>query len=614
MEHIKPVNARLAGQAHALFDKALPVPPPSNEIGRRGKTNPFPSANKALPATHRANMDSNTSIPRRPVGSQASAGESSTRSVSPESILSPGIIDSYLYASSPTGDSIKAIETEMSPALPPKGSERRQLPRSPMMSPALPPKDNDMRQLLRTPMPSPAPPLKDNEKRQLSRNPMLYPALPPKDDERRQLPRSPVLSPALPPKDTEKRPLPPSPMTQNHVSSNSVSSNGSSASSSPKSELWRRRSVKSDGSVAISDLKLAKTNGFTTSPALMKATSPLPALPSREDAAEPPKPQPPRKIVGLPGRSIKKPVPDRLAPGQTPDDMGSPLSKVLKLDKNDQSREGPGAPFTPIKRLPTPEYQAADKQLQQQQPPTPQIFPPALPETPPRDLSPELPQDGSFLGKDSIPENATSNRFKSPGPPPSKPAPLEIPSLLRAGHRPPSPGPSPQIRVTAGPGLPHSPQPRKLSGSKLLKIEATEPSKDGGTASADSKSSPSSSPVLLPLPALPTSAKTLPCAPLSVTHFACYQSHRFLRPSRNDLCPLECMVCESKDVEKRWICTWCCLRCCDACTKAMSGIPGRDLGVLLRQIGKGERVVVGSRDGSGDEGGVGIGPWVGSGE
>ncbi|OBT64010.1 hypothetical protein VE03_06715 [Pseudogymnoascus sp. 23342-1-I1] len=79
--------------------------------------------------------------------------------------------------------------------------------------------------------------------------------------------------------------------------SNSISS----TTSSGRPELWRRRSQRSDRSVKITDLKLAKSNGFTSTQSLRNTTAasdapqiPLPAIPRKAPQ------RPERPAVGLP--------------------------------------------------------------------------------------------------------------------------------------------------------------------------------------------------------------------------------------------------------------------------------------------------------------------------
>jgi hypothetical protein len=69
-------------------------------------------------------------------------------------------------------------------------------------------------------------------------------------------------------------------------------------------------------------------------------------------------------------------------------------------------------------------------------------------------------------------------------------------------------------------------------------------------------------------------------------HLDCYQRHKVMRPSKNMVYPVACMVCEKKDMEMRWRCVWCCLRCCDSCMGVLAATLGRDLRGTLERVGR----------------------------
>jgi hypothetical protein len=467
-------NTWQGNAGRSRFSKALPVPPPNpsnDDEGRRGKANPFPSAQRALPPPPKSNIAS--TIPRRPVGSQNNSKEPSIASVSPTYSESPKMLPSYQTFMK---ESIETMETE------------------------------------RTPPP--------------------------------------------PPKDKGKHPLPGISQEPTHLHTNSASSTASSANaSSPRSEIWRRRSVKSDRSGSITELKLTKSNGFTASPPSVNPSSPLPKH------SLPPLPlQPTRAVVGLPGRDIK---PAQSVPPQ-PDPMGSNISKILKpedkgpLPSADKAKSG-GRPTnyqpSPIKRLPTPDYQLSDKRFQQ--PPAPQVLSPASPETPPNDLSPGLGQDYAFLRYYSTDLDLPKPRND-----------LKLLPSVRATE--------PVEATNREPSPPRSSQPQKPDLPSILAIKRP--------PSPNAAASPSEAP-------LPDTPDIFPPAALSTVHFDCYQSHRQMKGSRNDVCPLGCMVCEVKDTEKRWMCTWCSLRCCDPCMKGLASMPGKDLRKCLEWIGRKDRII-----------------------
>ncbi len=461
------------------FSKALPVPPPNPSNGdesRRGKANPFPSAQRALPPPPKSNITS--TIPRRPVGSQNDSKEPSLASVSPIYSESPMMLPNYQnFLKKESRD----IEAE------------------------------------RTPPP--------------------------------------------PPKDKGKHRLPDIPQEPSHLHTNSTSSTTSSANtSSPRSEIWRRRSVKSDRSGSITELKLTKSNGFTASP---PSVNPSSLLPVAKHSLPPLPTQLTRPVAGLPGRDIK---PARPAPPQ-PDAMGSKISKTSKLESKDSLPSAGKAKFggrptdyqpSPIKRLPTPDYQSTDTRFQQ--PATAQFLSPASPETPPSDLSPELGQDHTFL-REHITSSGTPKRRND----------LKLLPSVRAGE---------PLEITIRePSPPRSSQPQRPELPSILAIKRPPSPKT---------ESPSRSPEA----ALPGTPDCFPPAELSTVHFDCYQSHKQMRVSRNDVCPVACMVCEVKDTEKRWMCTWCSLRCCDPCVKGLANVPGKDLRKCLAWIGRRDKIII----------------------
>lgn len=67
---------------------------------------------------------------------------------------------------------------------------------------------------------------------------------------------------------------------------------------------------------------------------------------------------------------------------------------------------------------------------------------------------------------------------------------------------------------------------------------------------------------------------------LSVTQLHCYQAHKVMRRSRNDVYALACGVCGVQDREKRWCCAWCAMRCCDGCLGRVKEAKG-DVGEVL---------------------------------
>ncbi|KFY09098.1 hypothetical protein V492_05611, partial [Pseudogymnoascus sp. VKM F-4246] len=111
--------------------------------------------------------------------------------------------------------------------------------------------------------------------------------------------------------------------------SNSISS----TTSSGRPELWRRRSQRSDRSVNITDLKLAKSNGFTASQPLRNTAAasdapqiPLPAVPRKA---------PHRPAAGLPSRPTQfldeKNMQSNVQPEQSPRQYNHPSTQYSQL-------------------------------------------------------------------------------------------------------------------------------------------------------------------------------------------------------------------------------------------------------------------------------------------
>ncbi|MCJ1382520.1 hypothetical protein MMC17_005633 [Xylographa soralifera] len=73
-----------------------------------------------------------------------------------------------------------------------------------------------------------------------------------------------------------------------------------------------------------------------------------------------------------------------------------------------------------------------------------------------------------------------------------------------------------------------------------------------------------------------------PAPPLTSIHFSCYQSHRNMNSSKNDVAQVPCMACKVDDKEIRWKCSWCCLRICKRCIEVLDETKDRDLGALLQ--------------------------------
>lgn len=352
------------------------------------------------------------------------------------------------------------------------------------------------------------------------------PPLPPKDPQRPQLPKSP-------------KPLQASPISNFQASS-------------PRPELWRRRSLKSDKGISVSELKLSKSNGSTASPPQNQLFErSLPPVPM----------QLPRSITGR----KPVPIPVRAAPPQ-PDSMGSKLSKL-----KDKEKRGPSDAVrhvAPVQqqqpssnRLPTPEYLKTDGP----QSLLPQVLSPTSPETPPSENAPQVPLKSDSRAALNVGPMANTTNL-----------------LTTKSHSRES---SETLTVTSERPIMRSPQPQKTFVARIL------------TPQPSPSTTPDASPLELPSPIRPNikfptlhsivpEGTAFPAPPLNIVHFECYQSHKSMRSSRNSICPIACMVCQRQDAEKRWKCTWCCMSACGSCMDVLVAIPGRDLKICLERIEK----------------------------
>ncbi|MCJ1391210.1 hypothetical protein MMC18_004072 [Xylographa bjoerkii] len=69
---------------------------------------------------------------------------------------------------------------------------------------------------------------------------------------------------------------------------------------------------------------------------------------------------------------------------------------------------------------------------------------------------------------------------------------------------------------------------------------------------------------------------------LTSIHLYCYQSHRNMNNSKNDIAQVPCMACKGDDKELRWKCSWCCLRICSRCMEILDDTKDRSLNGLLQ--------------------------------
>jgi len=352
-----------------------PVPPPKRGDQDRETTMAAIAKplNSPLPSLPKSAGPPLRSIPRRPVA----APTSSPVVASPNPLPSPGgsissLLSAYsnhtddeprsASANSPQGIlNPKSAYSVVSPSLgvqnqsgAPFGAPTRELP-------SLPSSQNAQRQ-------GPSSRMLEGDRKEL-------PPPPPLKDPQRSIPRPRT---------------PPSLQTQTAQPSTSTTAGSPLGNGSPQQgELWRRRSLKADKSLAVPDLKLVSSHGSTAASVQNTSQSgpsdlfsqPFPLPPrSHPEALEPATTQrvPPRSANGgLPGRNIRPTSSEEPAQGGA--SMGQQVSRIkekLEHGRRRGSREEPKqaypatatlspattAAVSPVSaaRLPTPEYATND--------------------------------------------------------------------------------------------------------------------------------------------------------------------------------------------------------------------------------------------------------------
>jgi hypothetical protein len=400
--------------------------------------------------------------------------------------------------------------------------------------------------------------------------------------------------PPLPQNDIQRRNLARSPKTppQTHV----LAQSSSGYSCAPTvTELWKRRSHKSDRSIKFPDLKLDRSNGST-------AVSP----PKQQEQSNRPIPfKLPRSNSGF-----RKHIPARPAPPQPPTHSALMGAKVTKLkekhsrgkldgigteDVGNISRQSNGIPqaqdenVSPI-RLPTPKYNSGERGRL--------VETVRSPHTPTEASTPELPKRSDSRPKTDETTSRSSTQESS-----SRPSTHEnglLPSLSVTSSSDPvadyltstpshSRDPSETLTITTTPITKSSPVTHSPNSTSTSTVRLPTPQKITfptypRAAHLSTKSANSLSPSFSPSFS-PTSGIAIG-PPLSNVQLDCYQSHRFMRNTRNKFCPVACMICARQDSEQRWRCSWCCLSACGSCMSLLAKVPDKDLRVVLDKIGR----------------------------
>lgn len=392
-----------------------------------------------------------------------------------------------------------------------------------------------------------------------------------------------------------------------------------SIASGPSSQrpIWRRRSVKSDRNMEVTDLKLADSHGSTA------ASQPNTAQTSHS-AVPPPAQQrfPPRSTSNLPGRNIRPVPPQNQVP--TADNMGQETSRLKeKIARMRGGEEGtnPGVShsdtaLSPTQRLPTPDYEKEDVK-------TPVVNTVVSPVSPAS--SPEPGRDqASNEAKPPIPRKAVTARNLHVAH--SQPQ-LRVDEPITNSEAPPtvtrdfavspvSPDPQNQFRPRAASNQHQQPQQHQQHQQQQQQQQRGQWQQPGreympnapAPAFAQGDMRPASKDQRHePVEYRELSVKDLPPAdprasffpihdseppspgmvykalPLKESMLDCYVKHRVMDRTRNRNYALTCQTCGKADTEDRFKCQWCYVRMCASCLQIFNG-NRRDLRKLLSHL------------------------------
>ncbi|KAK3379422.1 hypothetical protein B0T24DRAFT_520016 [Lasiosphaeria ovina] len=453
------------------------------------------------------------------------------------------------------------------------------------------------------------------------------------------------LPPPPPPlKDILRKPLrlqspPPVQPSQNKTEASPTST------SPQQDQLWRRRSLKGDKSLAVPELKLISSHGSTAASAQNSSQGdPTSAQrpqspPQQSDTASIVFPAPPARPrvplprstnAGLPGRNIR-PVASRQQPPpqeEKEENMGQKLSKLRKpRDKEEAPAKPLPNPIVPrsVPRLPTPEYETTDvKRLVVETVVSP-ISPASSPELPDesKQARPVASQDRNNGGNQAPvlkPSNLASLRMpvglpsspsahldrthKQPqfaartssrtmdAPAAAMRAEAAASSTSRAPPREQQFKPSPQVvRAISESGSTASDdtvKPRPTAASNNTETHAPPAprvaSRGGETQDEEMTDNPGAA--LFPRNWYkPQPADVvLDAQPLLDRHYRCLTNHRYMTVNRQRVNPISCRTCGHKDRNAEcFICSACHLNVCPSCNNSLRMFRG-DLNRVLQNI------------------------------
>ncbi|KFY21829.1 hypothetical protein V493_07068 [Pseudogymnoascus sp. VKM F-4281 (FW-2241)] len=195
-------------------------------------------------------------------------------------------------------------------------------------------------------------------------------------------------------------------------------------------------------------------------------------------------------------------------------------------------------------------------------PPPPQPQPPIIAVSSPRASPPatrEPPRGRAPSPKPLSPVTTTKNGAPSPKP---------LSPIAATKTQPLSPKAlSPVIATKTQPLSPKAISPKALSPAEESAYKLQVP----GEISKRMTTILESSPFLQIVPTDLDEEVVYEALPLAETQVRCYQAHRVMHRSRNDVYPLACGVCGVKDRDGRWCCAWCAVRCCEGCLEKVKG-------------------------------------------
>jgi hypothetical protein len=296
--------------------------------------------------------------------------------------------------------------------------------------------------------------------------------------------------------------------------------------SQPQPQIWRRRSLKAEKNLAVTELKLVSSNGSTTSTSYVPAPEPPPKEPSptllqpqdsrpASGAAAPTRsPAPPTPSAAFPGRNIRPVASRQQLVEDGPESMGQEVSRVKdtlkKADRSETSgvtrqknlpspprRASPPSATTHAKnasisspvRLPTPEYDTDDFKGPIVETILSPVSPASSPELPSEPRQQRLVQEA----RDVRPVKSSSSFLPSPiaGSQESSNSLAPEASLQGLGVRSPAGLPSSPAAGRTGAAQPHNPFPARTTSKAPATSTGAPQSKTGD----EQKPSPVSAPL-----------------------------------------------------------------------------------------------------------------------